>query len=60
MRPPLGWATKFGRKAMAELLLQRGAKPNLHDDPPWATPLAWATRRGHSEIAELLKRHGAR
>ena len=44
---------------MAELLLSRGARTNLADDPPWATPLAWATRRGHGEIAELLKRHGA-
>jgi ankyrin repeat protein len=55
---PLGWAAKFGRKAMVEFLLSRGAKPNLSDDPPWATPLAWATRRGHGEIAELLGRHG--
>jgi ankyrin repeat protein len=45
---------------MVEFLLERGAKPKLPDDPPWATPLAWATRRNHPEIAELLKRHGAR
>jgi len=45
---------------MVELLLSRGAKPNLPDDPPWATPLAWATRRGHTEITELLKRCGAK
>ena len=57
---PLGWAAKFGRKAMIELLLQRGARPNLPDDPPWATPLAWAIRRGHCEVADLLRRHGAR
>lgn len=57
---PLGWAAKFGHQAMIELLLQRGARPNLPDDPPWATPLAWATRRGHSEVAALLRRHGAR
>ena len=42
-----------------KFLLQRGAKPNLPDDPPWATPLAWATRRGRPVIVELLKRHGA-
>jgi ankyrin repeat protein len=53
---PLGYAAKFGQKAMVELLLRHGA---LADDPPWATPLAWATRRGHAEIAELLKPHGA-
>src|SRR5258708_5734805 len=39
---------------MIEFLLRRGAKPNLPDDPPWATPLAWATRRGHQEILDLL------
>lgn len=56
---PLGWAAKYGQRAMVELLLQHGAKTNLSDDPPWATPLAWATRRGHAEIVDLLKRHGA-
>jgi ankyrin repeat protein len=44
---------------MVELLLKRGARPNVPGDPPWATPLAWATRRGHAEIADLLKQHGA-
>jgi ankyrin repeat protein len=59
---PLGWAAKFGKIEMVELLLKYGARPNLPDDLPglgWATPLAWATRRGHGEIVELLKRHGA-
>jgi ankyrin repeat protein len=59
---PLGWAAKFGKIEMVELLLKYGAKPNLPDDLPdlaWATPLAWATRRGHREIVELLKQHGA-
>jgi hypothetical protein len=37
-----------------ELLLTRGAKPTLPDDPPWATPLAWATRRGHADVVEIL------
>jgi ankyrin repeat protein len=44
---------------MVELLLDRGAKPNLPDDPSWATPLAWATRRVHPAIADLLKQRGA-
>jgi ankyrin repeat protein len=45
---------------MVELLLRRGAKPNMPDDLPdltWATPLAWATRRGHQQIVELLKHY---
>jgi acetyl-CoA synthetase len=41
------------------LLLERGAKPNLPDDPPWATPLAWATRRNHADIAAVLRAHVA-
>ena len=45
---------------VAAMLLQLGAKPNLPDDPPWATPLAWARRRGHTEIAERLEQGGAK
>lgn len=44
---------------MDKFLLQRGAMPNLPDDPTWATPLAWAVRRGHREIAGLLQSHDA-
>lgn len=56
---PLGWAAKFGQRAMVDFLLRRGAEASRRDDPSWATPLAWATRRGHPEIADVLKRHGA-
>lgn len=55
----LGWAAKFGQKPMVELLLQRGARPNLPEDLPWATPRAWAERRGHTEIVDLLQLRGA-
>jgi ankyrin repeat protein len=51
---PLGWAAKYGRREIAELLLSLGAVAVHPDDPPWATPLAWATRRGHTTIAQLL------
>jgi ankyrin repeat protein len=54
---PLGYAAKYGKTLMVEFLLRCGAKPNLPDDPPWATPQAWATRRGHERIAHLLKRY---
>jgi ankyrin repeat protein len=60
---PLGWAAKFGKINMVELLLQHGAQPILPEDLPdlaWTTPLAWATRRGHAAIVDLLKQHGAR
>jgi ankyrin repeat protein len=42
------------QKQMVEFLLQRGAKANLPDDPPWATPLAWATRHGRADLVALL------
>jgi ankyrin repeat protein len=51
---PLGYAAKYGKAAMVELLLRRGARPKLPDDPPWATPLAWAILREHNEIVRLL------
>lgn len=50
---PLGAAMK-GQARMVEFLLGRGARPELPDDPPWATPLAWATRRGHDEVVRIL------
>ncbi len=42
---------------MVELLLARGAKPQLPDDPPWAMPLAWAERiPSYCHAAENLGR----
>jgi len=56
---PLGWAAKYGQRAMVEFLLDRGAGANLPDEPEWARPLAWAERRGHAGIADILRRRGA-
>jgi ankyrin repeat protein len=56
---PLGWASKFGRTSMVELLLERGSNPNLPENPDWAKPLSWATKRGREKIVELLKQNGA-
>jgi ankyrin repeat protein len=52
---PLGWACRWGRKEMVELLLARGAPVEEPDAEPWAAPLAWATKMGHAEIAAILR-----
>jgi hypothetical protein len=56
---PLGWACRWGRIALVELLLARGAEPLEGGVEPWATPLAWAERRHHAAIASILRQHGA-
>jgi ankyrin repeat protein len=55
----LGWACRWGRVALVELLLARGADPIEAGAEPWATPVAWAERRQHGEIASILRQHGA-
>jgi ankyrin repeat protein len=56
---PLGWACRWGRVALVELLLARGADPIEAGAEPWATPLAWAERRRHAGITAILRQHGA-
>jgi ankyrin repeat protein len=56
---PLGWACRWGRVALVELLLARGADPIEAGAEPWATPLAWAERRHHAGIASILRQHRA-
>jgi hypothetical protein len=56
---PLGWACRWGRVGLVELLLARGADPIEAGAERWATPLAWAERRHHAEIAGILRNHGA-
>jgi ankyrin repeat protein len=56
---PLGWACRWGRKEMVELLIARGASVTEPDAEPWASPLTWAARMGHTGIAELLRGQGA-
>ena len=55
---PLGWAARWGRLEMVQLLLDRGAPAHEADAAPWAQPLAWAQKRGHEEIAALLRAAG--
>lgn len=48
------------RPEMVELLLKRGANPNLYDGDNNYSPLHWASYRGdHAECAELLIEAGA-
>jgi len=56
---PLGWACRWGRVALVELLLARGADPIEAGAEPWATPLAWAERRHHAGIASILRQRSA-
>jgi ankyrin repeat protein len=52
---PLGWACRWGRSEMIDVLLARGAPVHESDAEPWATPIAWAERRGHDGIAATLR-----
>jgi ankyrin repeat protein len=54
---PLGWACRWGRVELVELLLQRGADPVEADAESWATPKAWAEKMGHGAVVSLLQAH---
>ena len=51
---PLGWACRWGRLRMVELLLERGADPIESAAEPWATPRAWAEKQGHTAVLARL------
>ena len=51
---PLGWACRWGRVGMAQLLIARGAAVVEAEAEPWATPRAWAVKMGHSELVAIL------
>jgi ankyrin repeat protein len=54
---PLGWACRWGRREMVELLIRRGAPVHEHDAEAWATPKAWATKMKHEAILAILREH---
>jgi ankyrin repeat protein len=41
---PLGWARRWGRQKLADLLIARGAPEIEPDAEPWATPQSWAEK----------------
>jgi ankyrin repeat protein len=52
---PLGWACRWGRKELVELLIARGAPVNEPEAEPWATPRAWAEKMQQAEVLALLQ-----
>lgn len=52
---PLGWACRWGRLELAEVMIRREANVHEPDAEPWATPTAWARKMGHDAILELLR-----
>ncbi|XP_053141734.1 kinase D-interacting substrate of 220 kDa isoform X3 [Hemicordylus capensis] len=56
----LMWACYKGCTEVAELLLEKGANPNITGLQYSVYPIIWAAGRGHSRIVELLLEHGAK
>lgn len=54
---PLGWACRWGRKEMVELLIARGAPVDEPDAEPWATPVAWAKKTKREDVLAVLRAH---
>jgi len=52
---PLGWACRWGRKKLVELLIARGAPTDEPDAEPWATPKAWAEKMRQDAILAVLR-----
>jgi ankyrin repeat protein len=55
---PLGWACRWGRKELVELLIARGAAVDEPDAEPWAKPKAWAEKMKQDVVLGVLREHG--
>ena len=55
---PLGWACRWGREQLVDLLIARGAPIDEPGAEAWATPLAWAKKMGHIAIERRLRELG--
>jgi ankyrin repeat protein len=51
---PLGWACRWGRKELVELLIARGAPVHEADAEPWAAPRVWAAKMKHDTVLAIL------
>ncbi|XP_044274415.1 kinase D-interacting substrate of 220 kDa isoform X4 [Varanus komodoensis] len=56
----LMWACYKGCTEVAEVLLERGANPNITGLQYSVYPIIWAAGRGHSRIVQLLLQYGAK
>lgn len=54
---PLGWACRWGRKELVELLIARGAPVDEPDAEPWAVPSAWAEKMEQDAVLAVLLQH---
>jgi ankyrin repeat protein len=54
---PLGWACRWGRRSLVELLIGRGAPVDEPDAEPWAEPRAWATKMKQDAVLAILRAH---
>jgi ankyrin repeat protein len=54
---PLGWACRWGRKELAQLLIARGASVDEPGTKPWATPSAWAEKMKQHAVLAVLRDH---
>jgi ankyrin repeat protein len=57
---PLHQAAIANHDAVVRLLVERGARLDIHDAIHKSTPLGWAEYGGRTTIAEYLRAHGAR
>ena len=52
----LGWACRWGRKSLVQLLIARGAAIDEPDAEPWAQPSAWAKKMRQDGVLVVLDR----
>jgi len=56
---PLGWACRWGRTELVQLLLEHGSDPIENDAEPWARPPAWAEKMNRADVSAVLRGSGA-
>jgi ankyrin repeat protein len=54
---PLGWACRWGRRNLVELLIERGAPVDEPDAEPWAAPRVWAQKMKQDAVIAILQGH---